>query len=160
VHGHALETNAQLLTVSKFGTNPIFVKTDVAQTLQSKGIRPSAQRIAIAEQVLFRSDHPSADQVFASVTVCFPQVSRATVYNTLNLFVEKGLLRALSLSEGNSVFDPNVEAHHHFVDEVTGTIHDIPWADLTVHNVGALKGFKVSEYQVVLRGRRSKLAKL
>jgi SAM-dependent methyltransferase len=50
-------------------------------------------------------------------------VSRATVYNTLNLLVEKGLLKQLTLAEGRVVFDPNMERHHHFIDEVTGTIH-------------------------------------
>ncbi len=126
---------------------------NVADKLARSGIRPSAQRVAIAEHVLVSSLHPSAEQVFASVRLMFPQVSRATVYNTLNLLVEKGLLRSLALSEGNVVFDPKVEAHHHLVDESTGEIHDIPWDDLVVQNVESLKGFDVSEYQVVMRGR-------
>lgn len=125
----------------------------MADKLARSGIRPSAQRVAIAEHVLVSSLHPSAEQVFASVRLMFPQVSRATVYNTLNLLVEKGLLRSLALSEGNVVFDPKVEAHHHLVDESTGEIHDIPWDDLVVQNVESLKGFDVSEYQVVMRGR-------
>jgi Fe2+ or Zn2+ uptake regulation protein len=81
-------------------------------------------------------------------------LSRATVYNTLNLFVEKGLLRELVLAEGKSVFDPNVEAHHHFIDDRTGAIYDVPWGALRVSKVDALEGYEVREYQVVLRGRR------
>ncbi len=57
----------------------------------------------------------------------FPMVSRATVYNTLNLFVEKRLLRAFVLAPGRIVFDPKTDAHHHFIDERTGEIMDVPW---------------------------------
>jgi Fur family iron response transcriptional regulator len=84
-----------------------------------------------------------------------PVVSRATVYNTLNLFVDKGLLRELVLAEGKVVFDPKVERHHHFIDEQTGRIHDVPWDALSVARVDELSGFEVHEYQVVLRGRRA-----
>lgn len=82
-------------------------------------------------------------------------ISRATVYNTLRLFVEKGLLQQLVLTEGRVVFDPKTERHHHFIDEATGEIHDIPWGELGVRGVGNLESqFEVDEYQVVLRGRK------
>jgi Fe2+ or Zn2+ uptake regulation protein len=121
--------------------------------LREKGIQPSAQRVAVAEYVLTTQDHPSADQVWERVRSRLPVLSRATVYNTLNLFVDKGLLRQLVLSEGKVVFDPNVDAHHHFIDEATGAIHDVPWDALEVKNVERLRGYDIAEYQVVLRGR-------
>lgn len=130
------------------------MKRDVVATLREHGIQPSAQRVAIAAYVLATEDHPSAEQVWSAVQRDFPMVSRATVYNTLNLFVEKGLLRELVLTEGNVVFDPKVEPHHHFIDETTGVIHDLPWDAVKVSNVDALSGFAVREYQVVMRGRR------
>jgi Fe2+ or Zn2+ uptake regulation protein len=128
---------------------------DVVTELREHGIQPSAQRVAVAEYVLETDSHPSADQVFAEVRARFPMLSRATVYNTLNLFVDKGLLRQLVLSEGRVVFDPMVEPHHHFIDEATGRIHDVPWSAIRVSKVDALKGFDVREYQVVMRGRRT-----
>jgi Fe2+ or Zn2+ uptake regulation protein len=82
-------------------------------------------------------------------------ISRATVYNTLNLFVEKGLLARHVLAPGRVVFDPNVQRHHHFIEDATGRIHDVPWDALDVRRVEALRGFEVREYQVVLRGRRT-----
>jgi Fur family iron response transcriptional regulator len=123
--------------------------------LKSHGIQPSAQRLAVAAYVLQTAEHPSADQVWARVRGRLPMLSRATVYNTLNLFVEKGLLRVLVLAEGRVVFDPKVDRHHHFVDERTGRIHDIPWEDLEVRNLESLEGFDVREYQVVARGRKA-----
>lgn len=122
--------------------------------LERAGVRPSAQRVAIADYVLVTGDHPSADEVWHRVRTDFPMVSRATVYNTLQLFVERGLLRALVLAEGCVVYDPNVDPHHHFIDDDTGVIEDIPWSALRVGKVDELEGVDVREYMVVVRGRR------
>jgi Fur family transcriptional regulator, iron response regulator len=127
--------------------------TDTVAILQNHGIQPSAQRVAVADYVLQTVEHPSADLVWNRVKARVPYISRATVYNTLNLFVAKGLLRALTLAENSVVFDPNVEKHHHLVDE-SGTIHDIPWDKVQVCNIETLKGFEIHDYQVVMRGVR------
>lgn len=127
---------------------------DDARQLKQHGIQPSAQRVAIAEYVLHTAEHPSADLVWKRVQARLPYVSRATVYNTLNLFVEKGLLRSLSLADESVVFDPKTERHHHFIDEETGEIHDVPWEKVQVCNVEALRGFEIHDYQVVIRGVR------
>jgi Fe2+ or Zn2+ uptake regulation protein len=131
------------------------MKRGVVEILKRHGIQPSAQRVAVAGYVLFTDQHPAADEVCSAVREGFPMLSRATVYNTLNLFVAKGLLRALTLGEGRVVFDPNVGRHHHFIDEQTGRIFDVPWDALDVDRVESLRGFRVREYQVVLRGRKS-----
>lgn len=123
------------------------------EALAAHGIQPSAQRVAVAEVVLASDEHPSADRVWSTVKKTFPMISRATVYNTLNLFVEKGLLRELVLEQGNVVFDPKLDAHHHFIDEESGRIHDVPWDALKVVDIDKLSGFDVREYQVVMRGR-------
>jgi Fe2+ or Zn2+ uptake regulation protein len=128
--------------------------TDAPAALRRHGIQPSAQRVAVAEYVLGTDAHPSADQIFAEVRSRFPIISRATVYNTLNLFVRKGLLRQLAIAEGRVVFDPNLHPHHHLVDEATGAIHDVPWEAVEVRGIEELKGLEVREYQVVMRGRK------
>ena len=125
------------------------------ELLRAHQVQPSAQRLAVAEYVLRTQDHPSADEVLARVQGRVPMISRATVYNTLNLFVEKGLLRTLVLAEGKQVFDPYLARHHHFIDEASGAIQDIPWEALEVRRVERLPGVEVSEYQVVVRGRRT-----
>ncbi len=122
--------------------------------MEAHGIKPSAQRVAIADYVLHTDEHPSADEVWERVKRVFPMVSRATVYNTLNLFVAKGLLRHLVLTEGRLVFDSNVDKHHHFIDEETGKIYDLPWDTLEVSRVEQLKGFDVRDYQVLVRGKK------
>jgi Fe2+ or Zn2+ uptake regulation protein len=126
---------------------------EVTENLIEHGIKPSAQRVAVAQYVLSTLDHPSADQVWQAVQRNFPMISRATVYNTLNLFVNKGLLREYVITEGRVVFDPNVKAHHHFIDDTTGRIHDVPWNKVQVCNVENLKDYEIHDYQVVMRGK-------
>lgn len=129
--------------------------SEVVSVLREHGVQPSAQRVAVAEYVLATHEHPSADRVWERVKKGFPMISRATIYNTLNLFVERGLLQQLVLAEGNVVFDPRLEPHHHFIDDRTGKIHDIPWETLKVSRLEKLEGYEVREYSVILRGRRT-----
>ena len=129
---------------------------DNISTLRQCDIRPTPQRIAVVEYVLKSKTHPSADDVLSHAREKCPTVSRATVYNTLNLLVEKGLLRTQLIKEGTVVFDPNLKKHHHFIDDETGYIYDIPWGHLEVKGREKLKGFDVLEYQVIVRGRRKK----
>lgn len=128
---------------------------DAVSVLRDHGIQPSAQRVAVARYVLRTDEHPSADKVWSRVRRQLPILSRATVYNTLNLFVRKGLLQELVLAEGKVIFDPKVERHHHFIDQATGSIQDVPWEAVRVSNVEGLPGLDVREYQVVMRGRRT-----
>jgi len=130
------------------------METADASRLRRHGIQPSAQRVAVAQYVLHTGSHPSADAVWQRVRRHFPMLSRATVYNTLGLFVRKGLLRQFVLTEGRVVYDANTGDHHHFIDEATGAIHDVPWAAVRVSDVRRLQDFDVREYQVVMRGRR------
>lgn len=122
------------------------------ETLEKAGIHPSAQRVAVADYVLRTHEHPSADLVWKRVKEQFPWISRATVYNTLNLFVEKRLLQRLNIAEDSVVFDPIIENHHHFIDETTGTIHDVPFEKVQVCNIETLRDYEVHDYQVVMRG--------
>jgi Fe2+ or Zn2+ uptake regulation protein len=125
---------------------------DTATTLRESGIQPSAQRVAVGDYVFHTNEHPSADLVWKRVRERFPWISRATVYNTLNLFADKGLLLRLNLSENSVVFDPMTETHHHFIDEKSGVIHDVPWDRVQVCNIESLREFDVHDYQVVMRG--------
>lgn len=129
---------------------------DTISILRRCDIQPTPQRIAVVDYVLAAKTHPSAEEVLEQARLRCPTVSRATVYNTLNLLVEKGLLKTQLLKGGLLFFDPNVDAHHHFIDDDTGDIYDIPSDHIQVHQVDKLKGFEVKEYQVIMRGRRKK----
>ena len=139
--------------MSKSRLHLVRVKDPVA-ILRACGIAPTPQRIAVVAFVLSTKAHPTAEEVLEKVRRRCPTISRATVYNTLNLLVKKGLLRTQILREGTVVFDPHVQRHHHFVDEESGKIYDIPWPALRVSGEKSLRGFEVREYQVIMRGRR------
>ena len=127
---------------------------DLKKVLELNGIQATPQRVAIAEVVLDSDCHPSADQVLEKVFERGTNVSRATVFNTLNIFVEHGLCRALVLTEGHVVYDPKMERHHHLVDEDSGRIYDLPWDAVEVKVNRPVEGFEVEQLEVVVRGRR------
>ena len=58
------------------------------------------------------------------------------------------------MREDALVFDPHVARHHHFIDEETGEIHDVPWDAVRVTGEKSLQGYEVSDYQVVMRGKK------
>ena len=122
--------------------------------LRQYGIQPTPQRIAVMQYILASHTHPSADDVYSNVRRTCPTVSRATVYNTLNLLAEKGVIKTQILRGGGLVFDANAQRHHHFIDEETGRIYDVPWEAIKVRGEGALTEFEVREVQVVMRGRK------
>lgn len=127
---------------------------DLVEKLRGHGIQPSAQRLAVAGYVLATREHPSAEKVLERVQASFPMLSRATVYNTLNLFVARGLLKQLVIAEGKVVFDPMLAPHHHFIDDETGDIDDIPWSAVRVGDVTRLEGYEVRDSMIVMRGRK------
>jgi len=86
------------------------------------GMKLTPQRLAILTYLEGNTAHPSAEEIYAAMSERFPTMSFATVYNTLNLLVEKGLIGMQTIREGAVVFDPNVRKHHHFIDEETGEI--------------------------------------
>ena len=99
---------------------------DAISLIRKCGIQPTPQRSAVVESVIRGNDHPSADDVFRRARRRCPTVPRATVYNTLNRPVQKRLLTTQILKEGKVVFDATVGRHHHFLDERSCAIHDIP----------------------------------
>jgi Fur family iron response transcriptional regulator len=101
-------------------------RESVAAKLRAHGITPTHQRIEIAHLLFERCEHLSADQILAAVNVRHAETSKATVYNTLRLFLEKKLVRELVVDPSRVFYDPNTTPHHHFYDVVTGRLTDIP----------------------------------
>jgi len=127
---------------------------DLIETLRQHDIQPTTQRLEVMRCVVGSKRHPTADEILELVLVRCPTISRATVYNTLNLAAEKGLLKRRTLREGVTVFDPVLAPHHHLIDVDTGEIHDIPCESVVVRGVVAHPEFEILDYEVVLRGRR------
>jgi len=130
-------------------------KDQVAGLLRSRGITPTSQRVRVG-QILFACDqHLSADEVLRQLRADGSRVSKATVYNTLNLFSSKGLLRALSLDSNRCSFDTNTSQHFHFHVENTGELIDVAPGDIEFARLPPLPpGTESLGMEVVIRLRR------
>ena len=122
--------------------------------LRTCGINPTHQRIEIAHVLFSRQEHLSADQILAFVNERHPETSRATVYNTLNLFVEKTLIREVIVDPDRVFYDPNVSAHYHIYNVETGRLTDIDAADVRIEGLPELPAGMVTEgMDIVIRVR-------
>jgi Fur family iron response transcriptional regulator len=129
-------------------------RSQTSERLRSQGINPTHQRIEIANALFSRCEHQSADQILATVNVHHSETSKATVYNTLKIFLAKGLVREVIVDPSKVFYDPNTTPHHHFYDMVSGELTDIPVAALTVSGVPLLpEGMLVESIDVIVRIR-------
>ena len=87
---------------------------------------PTPQRLILAEIVFAKPQHLSAEQIIAAIRRTGARVSKATVYNTLNLFRERGLLRTVEVDPTRQFYDSTSGEHHHFYNVDTGELTDIP----------------------------------
>ena len=100
-------------------------RAGTAELLRAHDIQPTQQRVEIAQILFARPQHLSAEQVLSMVNGERHLVSKATVYNTLGLFAEKGLLREVIVDPSRVFYDPNTDEHHHFYNVDKGILVDI-----------------------------------
>jgi Fur family transcriptional regulator, iron response regulator len=98
----------------------------ISKLLAEHGLQVTSQRLDIAEYVLSRPQHLSADQILGAMRVRGSRVSKATVYNTMNLFSERGIVRTVDVDSDRQYYDSRSEPHHHFYNVDTGELLDIP----------------------------------
>lgn len=126
----------------------------VADMLRLSGIMPTRQRIDIAHVLFSRRTHLSAEQLLHAVNMRDGEVSKATIYNTLKLLLEKGLIREVIVDPDRVFYDPNTEPHHHFYNVETGELTDIQVADLHLSGLPKPPDGMVTEYvDVIIRIR-------
>lgn len=128
----------------------------VAQLLQRFGVTPTSQRLDVGQVILCRPQHLSAEQIISQVQGAGSRVSKATVYNTLNLFCNKGLLRTVNVDPTRQFYDSTTTSHHHFYNEDTGELTDIAPDAVEFQRMPELPpGTHASGIEVVVRIRRS-----
>ena len=122
-----------------------YTHDNMAGLLRSHDINPTHQRIEIAYALFSRQEHLSADQVMAIVNTRYSETSKATVYNTLKLFIEKGLVREVIVDPSKVFFDPNTHPHHHLYEMDTGRLSDIDPEHMQVSGLPPLPAGTVIE---------------
>jgi Fur family iron response transcriptional regulator len=128
---------------------------DLADRLRAAGVVLTLQRMVVARVLLARPVHVTADRVWAEAREIMPEISRATVYNTLDLFVRSALLRRLPVDTESMVYDSNTTPHHHYYDVETGEVGDIAAGEIEVVGRPTLPpGTDLEAIDVIVRVRR------
>lgn len=132
--------------------NTMISKTQVIEKLKKAGVTPTQQRVEIGQILFERPQHMSADQVLSMVNQTGPLVSKATIYNTLGLFVKKGLVNEVIVDPSKVFYDSNTSEHHHFYSVDTGTLTDIQDNDLQLARMPTLpEGTEAEGIDIIVR---------
>ena len=131
-----------------------YSREDVVQVLRDHEITPTHQRVEIAHALYSRWEHLSADRLMGIVNERACETSKATIYNTLNLFVAKKLVREVIVDPDRVFYDPNTAPHHHFYNLDTGELTDIDEPGVRVCGLPQLpSGMRVEGVDVIVRVR-------
>ncbi len=129
-------------------------RTDILSLFDAHGILATPQRIEVAEVVLARPQHLSAEQIIERLRAAGSKVSKATVYNTLNLFGERGIVKELMVDPVRKFYDSTTHPHHHFYNVDTGELSDIAHGDVAIDRLPALPaGTRAESVEVLIRVR-------
>jgi Fur family transcriptional regulator, iron response regulator len=136
---------------------PVETDAAIARRLSAHGVQATRQRVRIASVLLDHQQHVNAEQLLDLLRERGIRVSKATVYNTLNLFAARGLVRQLSVDGQRAWFDSNVEPHYHFQQIDNGELTDIPIPEVAFQRLPPPPpGMEVAGIDLVIRLRHSK----
>jgi len=129
----------------------------IVSELQLHGLKPTEQRVRVAEILMKTPTHMTADQILAAVRQNGERVSKATVYNTLKVLADTGLVRQIHLDPECSVYDSTRLPHHHFHNLETGELRDIHPDEIAFSRFPSLpEGMEAEAIEVVVRLRKKR----
>jgi len=129
-------------------------RREVIAMLQQHKVSPTQQRIEIGQVLFSRPQHLSADQLLIQVNSKGRPVSRATIYNTLNLFARKGLVREIIVDPTRTFYDSTLTPHHHFFNVDTGELSDAHGLTLSPDQLPEPPaGTMIEDIEVIIRVR-------
>lgn len=108
---------------------------------QMPKLRNTKQREAIRENLIHRSDHPTADMIYSDIKEAYPNISLGTVYRNLAVLEELGEILKLPITDGSSRYDGNVQPHNHFICRKCGCVFDLDDLDMSELKAQAQKSF-------------------
>ncbi len=124
---------------------------NVAEYLQEHSVKPSYPRVRILDYMLTKKNHPTVDMIYGELSKEIPTLSRTTVYNTVNLFYQKGLVQRLGIDEQETRYDADISIHAHFKCDGCGKILDLPVKG-DFPEIKGLEKFKIREIQYYVKG--------
>lgn len=124
---------------------------NIGEYLKANGIKPSYQRIKIFQYLVEKRNHPTVDMIYKALCPEIPTLSKTTVYNTLNLFIEKKIVNVIVIEENETRYDSVMSVHGHFKCEKCGRIFDVNINKGTIEEK-ALKDFEIKEQHYYFKG--------
>ncbi len=120
--------------------------------LKENGLKPTSQRNLIVKQLFNgRNRHFTAEDLYDEMKLKKIRISLATIYNTLHSFVEKKILKLVSIKEGKTIFCTNMKNHYHFFNTKTGRLIDIPCDEIKILKLPkAPKGTKINDIEITI----------
>lgn len=127
------------------------------EKLQEKKLKVTPQRVAIFEAIVQLDNHPTADDIIASIKINHPNISVGTVYKVLDIFVENNLLQKVKTEKDIMRYDPHVLNHHHLYCSETERIDDYDDEKLNelIGNYfknNKIKNFKIQDIKLQITG--------
>ena len=130
----------------------------IRRTLESSGLRCTAQRYAVMAFLVEHTGHPTAAEIFEGVNRLDPRSSRATTYNNLRDLVQAGLVREVAMEGRAARFDAKGMRHHHFICDRCGKVEDMAWYNVPRPAAGSLGKRVLRECELIFRGLCAKCA--
>ena len=124
---------------------------DIGAYLKSHEIKPSFQRMKIFEYLITHRNHPTVEMIYKSLVKEIPTLSKTTVYNTLNLFIEKKIAIVIVIEENETRYDADMEIHGHFKCEECMSVYDID-IDAEKIQIKSLDNFQINEHHLYFKG--------
>lgn len=121
-----------------------------SERLMEYGVRPSMQRLLIYNYLLEQRTHPNVEEIYAALAPQMPTLSKTTIYNTLKLFGEKGVILVLNIDEKMQRFDAYTHDHAHFLCSRCGKVYDFPQPSLENLQIG--NDFQLKSIEISYRG--------
>lgn len=149
-----MSLNASNDTVlERLGSDIMYPKNvdEIKKYLKENDIRPSLQRIKIYEYLATYETHPTVDEVYDALSEELMTLSKTTVYNTFDLFTNKGIVIPILVENNEIRYDHNVSKHGHFQCKNCRKIVDFD-LNIDVDNINSLDEFEVDEYHIYLKG--------
>jgi len=125
--------------------------TQIRRHLETHDVKPSHHRIKVYQYLVENRNHPNVDMIYRELSDEIPTLSRTTVYNTLNLFVERDLVSLITIAENEMRYDADTSMHGHFRCRHCGTIYDLRLKDSALEFEN-LDNFRVDESHLYFKG--------
>jgi len=126
---------------------------NIKNLIDDKGVKPTYHRIKILEYLVKHENHPTVDIIYEDIISDIPTISKTTVYNTLNLFVEHNLIKALNVTGTETRYDADNDIHHHFLCKKCGGIYNVnAICNFDCEDQSIIDGNEIHEIQSYFKG--------